>query len=199
MGEIHKALATVRATNDSRVTPEARAFEYAGLRDRAMAKVALIHKQAKKALDDRRERLRSEAFQKSGLNGNYPQAQEIRAVLRAMPQKERDAELNAAIDRGEYWIVACVRNQSPLLTGKIGMPMELYENLIISKTSPELDAQLQDIEIAHTHLTLAVDTFAMEAEKMRDVEAEGRAIKDARATAEATAGFAKAIGAAIET
>lgn len=103
MGELHKALSTIRATSDSRQTPEARAFKYKTVRDQALAKVGLINAQARKALDDRRERLRTEAFKKSGLLETYPQAQEVRQVLRGLSQKERDAEINAAIDRGDVW------------------------------------------------------------------------------------------------
>ncbi|RWM57439.1 hypothetical protein [Mesorhizobium sp.] len=198
MGELHKALSTIRATSDSRQTPEARAFRYKTVRDQALAKVGLINAQARKALDDRRERLRGEAFKKSGLLETYPQAQEVRQVLRGLSQKERDAEINAAIDRGDVWVIAAIRNFPPLLTGKIGMPISLIENLIIAKVAPELDAELEDLKTAETHLDIAVDTFAREAERMRDIEAEGRAVKDARATAEADAAFAKALGAPVE-
>lgn len=76
--------------------------------------------------------------------------------------------------------------------------MELIENLIISKVAPELDAELEDLKVAATHLDIAVDTFAREAERMRDIEAEGRAVKDAQATAGADAAFAKALGAPVE-
>ncbi|MER8506757.1 hypothetical protein NKH91_01370 [Mesorhizobium sp. M0894] len=76
--------------------------------------------------------------------------------------------------------------------------IRLYENLIISKTSPELDAELEDLKIAETHLSIAVDTFAREAERMRDTEAEGRAFEDAKAMTEANAAFAKALGTPVE-
>jgi hypothetical protein len=39
---------------------------------------------------------------------------------------------------------------------------------------------------------------AHEAERMRDIEAEGRAFEDTKATAEANADFAKALGAPVE-
>ncbi|ESX68863.1 hypothetical protein NKJ87_06340 [Mesorhizobium sp. M0027] len=199
MGELHSALAKVRSTTDRRQTPEARAFEYRKLHDQALAKIGLITQQARKALSDRRERLRTEAFEKSGLNGKFPQADEVRQVLRGLSQKERDAEINAAIDRGEYWVIACIRGQSPLLTGKIGLPMSVIEDLIISRTSPALDTELEDLKIAETHLNIAVDTFAREAERMRDVEAEGRAFEDAKAMTEATAAFEKALGTPAQT
>lgn len=48
-------------------------------------------------------------------------------------------------------------------------------------------AELEDIAVFQNHLDIAVDAFAREAEKMRDVEAEGRAVKDAKAKTEASA------------
>lgn len=196
MGELVDSLEMLATTPDSRMTREARAERYATQREKAMTHAALVLNNARTDLANRRERLRNAAIEKSGLNGTYPQGEEVRRALRELPQKERDAAINEAVDRGDAWIVASVARFPDLLTGKTSLSKARLVDLFITGQSPELNEEMRAIEQAFEVLSFAEQSFTSEAERMSDPEAEERAAADAAAIAEAEAAFAKATGTA---
>ena len=111
-----------------------------------------------------------------------------------MSQKERDAEINVAVDRGDAWLVASVVTFPDLLTGKTSLTKAQLTDLFIKRASPELEGELNTIETALEHLKFAEETFLEEAARMSDIEAEIQANNDAAKVANAQAVFAKAMG-----
>lgn len=194
LGELYEGLSAIRATNDSRVTPEARAERYAQQHQAALAMKASILNNARHDLNSRRERLRNVAIERSGLNGTYPQGEEVRRALRDLPPKERDKAINEAVDNGDAWIVGSVVRFPDLLTGKLSLSKAQLTDLFITRASPELPGELNAIDTAFQHLSLAEQTFEREAERMRDIEAENRANEDRKAVEEAEAKLSKALG-----
>lgn len=194
LGDLHEGLAAIRGTSDSRVTREARAERYAEQLAAAKGMKAKIINNVRHDLNARRDRLRNAAIEKSGLNGNYPQAEEVRSVLRSLSKEERDKAINEAVDNGDAWIVAAFVKMPDLLTGKTSLSKAQLTDIFIKRATPELDVELDAIDTAFESLKLAEDTFDKHVEAMRDIEAENRANEDRRAVEEAEAAFAKAMG-----
>jgi hypothetical protein len=151
---------------------------------------------ARHDLNSRRDRLRNAAIERSGLNGNYPQGEEVRSALRELSPQDRDKAVQEAVDSGDAWIVGSVVRYPDLLTGKLSLSKAMLTDVFIERASPELHDELAAIDTAFEHLALAEDSFSREAERMRDIEAENRADADRKAIDEAEALFHKALGGA---
>lgn len=194
LSELWSSLATLRETPDSRQTPESRALAYREQHQRAAARADALLRQAGDALAARRERLRADALRRSGLAETYPQAEEVRAVLRGLSQEERDRAVDEAIDAGQAWIIAAIRNYPPLLTGRLTKSPQMIEDLFLARTSPDLSEQMEQIDTAAQSLAFAADGYRRATETMRDLPAEDRADDDAKAVSEAEVSFARAMG-----
>ena len=193
LSEVWSSLSILRETADSRLTREARALAYRDQHRKAQEHAGTLLRVATERLEARRNTLRNDAFKRAGLLEQYPQAEEVRKALRELSQAERDSAISEAIDRGDAWIIASIRNFPPLLTGKLTMSREMIEDLFVDRAAPELREQMTEIDTALQSLDFAASSFNAATEEMRDIEAEDKANADAAKVAEAEAAFSKAI------
>src|SRR6185312_16387047 len=139
-----------------------------------------------------RDRLRREARGKAGLLTDYGNAEELRAVLRAMPQKDRDAAILDAATVGDAAVMAAIQAHE-LLVGPTSVPLTTITDTYVADRAQEEVALMAGMDSAEEHLELAFGAFSKSAAEMRDLPAEVRGDEGVRAAHEAEA----ALGAAL--
>jgi hypothetical protein len=191
---IWSALDDVRSSADPTLSPEARAHRYRAAWERAAETATTAVRRAALRLTEAQDRLRREARGRAGLSADYDDAEELRSVLRAMSQEDRDAAIAHAADSGDAHIMAAIQGHK-LLVGPTSIPIAVITDSYVSERAPDEVARIADIGSALEHLELAFGQFRKSAEDMRDRGAEVRADEGVRAAREAEA----ALGTALST
>lgn len=188
LASLYDGLEAVRHNADPTQTAEANAIAY-------KRKYDGVKEQAQKLIDNRvaaivahEAKVVADANAKAGLDKRPPQADAVWATLRGMTQKDRDAAVLDAINRGDRVVIgAIVHSLSPLLTGTFTVPIETTVEHFLSMHAPELAEERENIETALNFLSNAAGAFKQTTEKMRDLAAEERAERGAAAAKEADA------------
>lgn len=188
LGGLHDALQRLHATPDPTLTKEARAMRYRKQFDTAMASSKSAAFAAVEALTQHEAEIKRDAEIKAGLHAAIPEAQlqEVRAALRALPESERDRVVREAARNCDVAVIRAIRDAStPLLTGKLSVPVEELVAVAVVAANPGIEEELSDIHTALQLVDGAVSSFVKEAEALRDPVLETRAAEQQKAIAEA--------------
>lgn len=193
---LYDSLEKLQTVKDPDLTPEKRAMTYRDNWKKANESARNSLMRSADHLDALERNYREEAAHKAGLNKPLSEsaAQEIRATLRAMPQKERDKVLRDAALNGDAMILKAVRDAaSPWLVGEITVPVETLVDELVQNRVPELRQQLDALHEADNRLKMAGDAFMKETNAMREPHLEHIGDKAAQEALEAKRMFAAAV------
>lgn len=183
---IWEGLDAVRHAADPLLTPEARALRYKQSFEKATAVATEEVRATANKLLDTKSKLLHDARGRAGLLADYGNAAELRAVLRAMPQAERDAAITHAAAIGDAAVMTAIQTHE-LLIGATTVPVKVITDTFIAERAPEQLAQVADLDAAIEHLELAYGQFSRSVEGMRDLQLERAGDDEAKAAREADA------------
>ncbi|TIL72281.1 MAG: hypothetical protein E5Y65_26030 [Mesorhizobium sp.] len=188
-------LDATRSAVDPTMTREAAALKYkAGFEKATTLATAAVRASGSKIMEAR-DRLRHEARGKAGLLATYPDTKEIRDVLRAMTQEDRDAAILHAVSKGDHAVIAALQAHE-LLVGPTSRPLKSIVDDFVAARAPEEMAKIQDLDTAEEHLTFAYQQFGKSIQDMRDLQAERDGEQGNKAAKEAEAKLGLALQAA---
>ena len=188
-----EALSTLKNNPSPDFTKSAWAARFALHRNRAIEASRRTTERLAGELDSLERELRTTAERNAGLHAplDPAAAAEIRAALRAMSQEQRDAAITKAAQNRDVAVLRAVREApSALLVGDLNAPVDALIEQLIHEANPGLEHDLAAIEDATTRLSMAVDGFLSETQKLRDVSAEEQAAAQAEAARQAEAKLA---------
>ena len=192
IGSLYDAVTTLHSTPDPALTKEGRAQRYKERHEKALQLTRDLVDRVAHDLGNLTQEAVQRAEAKAGLSRHLPHAEaaELRTALRSLPEAERNGAIVDAAKRGDVDVLLAVKDASPLLTGKIGVPVQTLIREYVERAAPELPALIKDAESAATHFELALDSFMTNTRKLRDPILEARAEEQAKAVAQAEADIA---------
>ncbi len=185
LGSLHDGLTEVRENADPLRTVESNALSYRKAYTAATAKARELIQRQVEYLAGYQANIEAAAYDKAGLNQVPAEAAEIRGALRQMTRKQRDAEVLRAIDAGDGRVLASIAGVPAILTGEFTTPVEAMVTTHIESMVPELRDELDAIDSALNHASIAASAFKRAADEMRDPASERRAEEGAKAANEA--------------
>ncbi len=183
---IWSGLDAVRNAGDPLLTPQARALSYKAAFEKAAAVAVNEVRSTANRLLDAKSALLHDARGRAGLLVDYGNATELRAVLRAMSQSQRDAAILHAMKVGDAALMTSLQSHE-LLVGITSRPIAAITADFIAERAPEELAKVADLDTAAEHLELAYGQFSKSIESMRDLKMEHEGDGEAKAAREAEA------------
>lgn len=194
LASLYDGLDAVRRNQSPLHTAEANALAYRKQHEAAAARAEALVKAQIAKLVDYEDNAKRAAFQKAGLSADPRGGDEIRAALRAMSQRQRDAAVAAAADRGDAGVLAAIMHSpSPILTGAITVPIETLTRQFVERAAPELNRDLTDVEAGVETLGMAWQAFQKASAELRDIGAEQRGDVGEAAARDAAAALSAAM------
>ena len=187
-GKRFDALVTIHQNPDPRVSPERNAFLFRTSLDQSQKLVKRQAQDVMVALRDLEKRVIDESWSAAGLREPIPEAhlQEIRASLRGMTQKQRDAAVAAAAERGDAATMQAVLNAPSEVThGQLTISAESLARRMAEQINPDLPQLLDDINTAFDRVEGAAVSFHRDTHPLRDVVAETRGDEQMRRSEQA--------------
>jgi hypothetical protein len=194
MAAIYEGVLGIRNNQSPLNTREANALDYKKAADAAITRAQEVAQRAHAEIAERMADLSIQAEKNAGIHSELPGSAEIRAALRGMSQKDRDAAILEAVARGDQFLMSAVLHApSPITTGAVTMPREALMKDFVQRANPTLESEMADLEFALQSVVLASQGFQNGAKKLRDIGAEERAMDGSAAAATARGKLAAAM------
>ncbi len=194
IGKVYDALRHVHGTVNPKETVEARAMRYEKQFVASITHARGMATQAAEKLDNLAQTIRARALAEAGLAAAPASAQEIRAALRSLSQKERDKAIADAFKRGDAEVLASIYGSNRVTWGGASQPLEAQFEQYIDKAAPEAVRQRDALEQTMQGLEMAVDTFVRSAQKWREPAAAERGFEQEADYGKAEAELKAALG-----
>jgi len=194
LGQLYDTLRAVNEAVNPEETPTARAMRYEKQFNHAVKKAKDTALEAAGRLDFYAQTLETQALEESGLASQPVNASEIRAALRSMPEKDRDAAIKDAFDRKDASILSAIYRQTPLLWGGSKLPLDEAFKLYVRDAAPDVMRDMEAVAKVTEGLNLATDTFLNSAEKWRDPLTAAKGFAQAEEFDKADAALKSALG-----
>lgn len=195
VSDIYDGLIAVRENQSPMNTREANAVAF-------RAKCDKVKESALRALNSAREEavgrmvdLSMDADRAAGILKEPHNAAEIRAALRSMTQKDRDAAILDAMKDGDSALVAATLHAtSPITVGHVGLPRDTMMEQYRGRFMPDYAERMEALGDALTSINLAAEGFTTGANRLRDTFGENSASEGERAARSASQRLADALG-----
>lgn len=157
-GEMEK-LNRLRTNPDPRHNPAAHAAEIEKASLKASEAVRL---KTEAALNRVKDDLALNERNIDAMTGSFanPQAAELRAVIRGLPEQERLSVISKAVEQLDAPLIEAVLNSHPLALGVTAEFLDGQRHVYRSKVCPELLAEREALLKAQAHLSKAVGKLA---------------------------------------
>lgn len=199
MGTLYDTLRAVNEAVNPHETVEARCMRYEKQYLAAVKKARDVGLAAASKLDFYAKTLETEALEEAGLTAQSANAQEIRAALRTMPQKDRDKAILDAFGRKDTEVLSAIYRQNAVTWGGTKAPVEEHFKAYIREAAPDAMEKMEAVSKATEGLNLATDTFLRAADKWRDPLTAARGFQQAEEFEAADAALKAALGHTIST
>ncbi|SDB02888.1 hypothetical protein SAMN02927930_00104 [Pseudidiomarina indica] len=195
-GQLVEGLAEMREKPDPFKTQAQINVEYGKRYEEALSAAKRSVEKSIERLVDAQDKARRNMIVKTKLDRVVPDAQEIRAHLRGMTDKQRREFIAKSIDHGRFEVISAIVNTSlPELAGLTPELVTQYQMAYVEKVAPEYLEEEKAIQTAEQMLGMAFDSFRKQAEEMRDPHLEVEAIKMKEQADAADAAFKQALNA----
>lgn len=175
IGRLVDGLEQVRNNRDPFKTPDQITVEYGQRYEEALGDARRSADYISDQLVQAQERAYNDMLAQTKLDRVPDNAQEIRGVMRSLPEDERKAFLDRAVEQGDSATVAAILNAQPELSGLRGGMIQQAEKFFIDKYAPNYRTEIEAIDKAGDAAKMAFDSFKRSADDMRDPFGEAEA------------------------